>query len=173
MEADWSRTCQEPISRCRKTRWYSGNHIGTNHRFVINQKLQQRSSKIQVRNFEIVNQIRINVWISGSAEGNGCIVAYFSDSNPLNRIGVFPRKKPIEKVRICLTSISAAISSVLQEIHCKKLQSNDYSLVIHTDNRYVRLAIMNFLKGWPRIPDDKNTDIYTFLHRQLASTRLR
>jgi hypothetical protein len=116
---------------------------------------------------------RFNVWIDGNTDGFGSISVYFGPEDSKNYSGMFSFKPPIEKTRVNLSAVVRAVSIILQHLKSNNLKSTGSSLIVHTSSRYLYKAIVNFIKSWPIIPDDKNTDIFKMLQKQLKSTGLR
>jgi hypothetical protein len=132
---------------------------------------EKESPKKTINSSPVVN--RFNVWVDSSTEGFGSVSVYFGPKDYRNYSGLFNWKPPIEKTRTGLAAVVRAVSIVTQHIHSEELNVSECSLIIHTPHRYLTKAIIEFLKAWPRIPDDKNYDIYKMLQRQLKSTRMR
>jgi hypothetical protein len=140
----------------------------------LTKESEKKVPDINVTTSQLAVTNRMNCWVDTDIDGFIPLMCiYFGENDERNFVGVCDWKPPKEKTRVGLATVVRAISRTLQYISKHKLKSEHSSLIIHSENRYLCNAIIQFLKNWPNIPNDKNEDIYKFLQKQLKSTSLR
>lgn len=160
-QARMIKTCKDELDR-----------IYDNKSHESNKQPEAQEKDLTKEKTQPVSQ-RFNVWIDGETSEFGTIAVYFGENDERNYSGVFNWKPPIEKTRVKLAAVVRAMSIILKYAKSNNIDSSVCSMIIHTTSRYLCKAIIEFLKMWPKIPEDKNADIYKMLQRQLKSTKLR
>jgi ribonuclease HI len=121
---------------------------------------------------------RINVWISGHAAGLGTISVYFGEGDKRNFVGLMNWTGAFDISRLRAAACVRAISTVTKALFDEGKDASTHSIVLHSESRYLALAVNKWLTFWAKTGKDKavaekNSDIFRFMYKQLHKSKVK